>query len=200
MSDSPDWSIISVIKGIDATGALQGIRVDDQGRMQALLNALHNAAVTPLKSDASGNLLLNIKAQDLTFITSRPYYGDGEVRQGVVNCPDGAITEVFEYTGKRRLYGGKIWSLDANCYDTLLYFFIDGSQTFAFSADLLQKWNMVNPFCGLLSVSCCDKVTPYMALSILPLLQTETQLQLKCSNNVGNAVQIRYELVMAKVT
>lgn len=186
MSDFPDWSINPIIRGLDAEGNPRGVRVDEQGRLMSLLHALYNSTPVGLKCDPDGNLLLNLKAQDLLYTQSKPYYGDGRITGGYVSDVGGPIwTKIFEITGKIRVFGGVIYS-DENMRDHCLRIVLDGVTGLGICADTPVTHNVVPPCSFYIRALCYDTVNNIYCYDLLPGLQAESSLRLEAMNNVSD--------------
>jgi len=105
VSDFPDFYSPFVIKGWDGT-EYQTVKVTNTGEMYILVSALYNSTITGLKCDSLGNLLLNIKAQDLAEVINRPKYGACTPAVGAVACPADVTTGIVDVEGKGVIYGG----------------------------------------------------------------------------------------------
>lgn len=124
--DFPDGSKLSIIRGWDGT-QFRNIRVADTGEMYILVSALTDDTLIPLQADSLGNLLLNIKAQDLAEVINRPKYGGAQKSESEVSCNYHVWTTLLTLSGKGMIYGGWIQTFWANNPgSSLLRLSIDG--------------------------------------------------------------------------
>jgi len=77
---APDFHRNVNLYGFDGS-ILRLVRVDsDQGRIQAMLNAMYNSTPTPLKCDSSGQIQINLNAQGLDRVFTLPKVPSGGQR------------------------------------------------------------------------------------------------------------------------
>lgn len=133
MTDFPDYYLPTVLKGWNGTEhrtlrtiddylaarmmgwdgeTLRTLKVLESGELYATIKAVFDEALTSVQCDVDGNLTLNVKAQDLAELVSRPRYGDvGRfVYSHAVTANDSTL--IGEVAGRGQIYGGALY-LDA---------------------------------------------------------------------------------------
>jgi len=88
---APDFHRNVNLYGFDGS-VLRLVRVDsDQGRMQAMLNAMYNSTPTPLKCDSNGQIQINLSAQGLDRLLTLPQVPSGAQ---IVSVSGAAVNEL----------------------------------------------------------------------------------------------------------
>ena len=71
-----DGALKAVFYGVDENNYPHILRTDAYGRLMAILNAYYDDTLKAVKCDASGNLYLNIGAQELAYLVSKGFVGN----------------------------------------------------------------------------------------------------------------------------
>lgn len=117
MSDYPDFSVVSLLKGFYA-GAPKPLALDANGYMIALLNGLYGGNPTGLQCDASGNIQINLKAQDLDELTNRSKYGAPDHDTSITSVAGGATETLFTLSGKGQIYNNLVYVYTGSWFAT----------------------------------------------------------------------------------
>lgn len=106
-SDLPDWYAASVLTGWNGTQH-RTLKVLETGELYAMLKCKYDELIKDVKGDIAGNLTLNVKAQDLAEIISRPKYGGARMIEAAISCDEDEWTTLFTLSSKGMIYGGSI--------------------------------------------------------------------------------------------
>lgn len=197
--DYPEGHRISVIRGWDGT-TFRNIKVSSTGELYILLSALYDSTILPLKCDALGNALMNIKAQDIAEIINRPKYGGAVVSEISLVINAGYAGSLVNVSGKGMLYGGTI-HVDGNTShstdDVILR--IDGSTVKWTAYDKLKKYGCTKPHTHLVWLNVYDDTIFRYSVGFMYGITFESSLVLSYINNGIDSIGVYGCLVYALV-
>lgn len=178
---------------------VKDVKLDSAGRLMAMLNAIYNATPTALKCDSAGNLLLNLTAQDIAFITSRPYYGVGTSLRGGTTVATNTTTDIFEVSGEKgQVIGGYIYNLGTDITSARFRYYIDDVDCFTLNFTDMLAIGAFPPSSLLLTCICYDTVNNYYAVKIKGGVQFEDKFKITAYHTEGADRIFDYEVMYAK--
>jgi len=138
-----DWMRLSF--DADFAKSLRTYQVNEYGGLPAFLYGLYDGSPVILNADVNGNLLLNIKAQDLAYQTSRTYAGTAYAQEISENTISGNnwIT-LLTKSGSGTLDGGwlRLYSDDAHGITSYVKVTLDGHVIASKSIEYLHNYGI----------------------------------------------------------
>jgi len=198
---APDYTRPVEIRGVDSSGNLKTLRIDDVGRILAMLYALYNSTETPLKCDQHGNLMLNLKAQDLAYVVQRPMYGQAKIASGYKDIPASTTETLLTISGKGKTYGGIIYiDTDHTCELNHVVINVDSELLVDFALGNLNKWAISRPNDFLIWLTCYNDENYIYGVGIANDITFESSFEVKYQNTSASAVRVYYILSYALLT
>lgn len=199
MSDYPDYNVAAILKGTYA-GDPKAIAVDVNGYMIAMLSALFGGNPTNLQCDASGNIKINLDAQDLAELINRNKFGTATRGLTTIVCAGSSSTGIFNIYGKGYCYGLLLYIADADVsiLDTITCY-LDYNIIFEPTWQNLKTMDLTTSLYTPAHLMVYDVTTPYFSAAFLTGYTFETHIGLKYTVNGANAVTVTTECVYALI-
>jgi len=199
MSDLPDFFSPFVLKVWDGSQFVTALGLPS-GEFYAMLKCKYNSTIKDVLGDQSGNLTLNLKAQDLAEIINRPKYGAANIAAGYATVDPSESKILTTVSGKGVTYGG-YWYLNPSIpHNTdFCQVVVDGNLIPAAQFDWWNRLNFTQPGNGVSFLTCYDPDTLYYAMSLIFGITFETSFAMRYFNAQGAAVTVQYRLIYALV-
>lgn len=187
-------------RGVNALGVQKDLLVDDSGRLIAMVKALFNSTVKDVKCDTSGNLTLNLKAQDLAEIINRPKYGAAQLLSGTASCAY-QYTTLFSISGKGIVYSGRfsLTGVTETHLEDFLRLTVDGNQIVSPELQYLFALNLVHPYDDIFYITLYDNTGYNYSVSVTPLITFEASLSVEWYNRQLTTRNVDYSFAYALV-
>jgi len=199
MGDYPDYSVPVILTGWDGT-QYRTLKVLETGELYAMLKALYGTTFKDIQCDGSGNLTLNVKAQDLAEIINRPKYGAAQRATADVYVTASAETVLISVSGKGIIYGGRVTLISAtepNLDDARLY--VDGQRIADSHYSVMILNNLARLGCEVLSLTCYDTDSGRYTLGIAPGITFESSFSLSFWEYYGETPYVFGAVIYALV-
>ena len=196
MNDAPDYNVPILLQAVDDSGNIHTVKVDDTGKLYAMLRAMYGTTPKDLQCDTDGVLKLNIAGQLLSYTTSRSTCGGGIMGETGIFVASSATTSLGIYTGKGVIYGGVIYSSPvSSIINDIITVKVDGNEILSSTWSTVMYYGMVRhgDFIGHLSMY--DNVNFKYALNIQYGITFEGTIEVEYTETYGNSPFISSNIV-----
>ena len=175
-------------------------RPDYTGETVARLKGVNGTTPVDVQVDADGNLTLNVKRQDLGYLTQRPMYGQAR-SVGITKYVDAnATTTLVSISGKGMIYSGYVWWWnDYNPNVDSIGLIVDGVTLYGDSFNNLLDKSFILPGVNLYTVNKYDEINHKFTLSFQPHITFDSNFEVSYTEEYGYTPQvetmIRYTLM-----
>ena len=175
-------------------------RPDYTGETVARLKGVNGTTPTDVQVDVDGNLTLNVKRQDLGYLTQRPMYGQAMAIGNTQNVTANACTTLVSISGKGMIYSGYVWWWnDYNPYIDNITLVIDGITLYGDSFKNLLDKGFILPGVNLYTVNKYDELNHKFTLSFQHGITFDASFEILYCEEYGYTPQvetmIRYTLM-----
>ena len=162
-------------------------RPDYTGETVARLKGVNGTTPVDVQVDADGNLTLNVKRQDLGYLTQRPMYGAAKGAQYTPSITANADTTILTINGSGMLYSCCVCVSDSNtCSADRVKAYIDGSSLMEQSFLDLSDGGFFFPGSNLFTLDKYDDIDYKYNLSMHSGITFDTSFQLVFTEVNGN--------------
>jgi len=202
MSDLPDFFSPFVLKLWDGSQFVTALGLPS-GEFYAMLKCKYNSTIKDVLGDQSGNLTLNIKAQDLAELINRPKYGAAHAEGADVTLSPHQTYTLYNISGKGIVYGGAVWTPNppvptgVNQADSTVTVLADGEGLNATRFAHLNTLGLLVPTSMVTYLTAYDTTNHIYAVAITPGITFETSLKVLYIENNGQAPSVGATLLYA---